>query len=390
MKRPPAVPPLLLAECPDPGPRPPRRRRLGRSTTLVVVAVTALALLAGGCSSSTSSNETTSGTSGSSGGSNGEPGDRSVPNGTFPVTIGHKYGETTIEQRPERVVTVGLTDHDAVLALGTVPVGVTDWLKAHPSAIGPWATDALGDGAAPEVISDATVIDFESIAALEPDVILGLYSGLTETEYDTLSQIAPTVAQPGDVVDYGISWQDQTRTVGEVLGEQSTADELVYGVEAQFDEVKAANPDFEGAEGLVATIWNEKISIYGPEDSRGRFMDALGFTQSDEIAELAEGTFSADVSMERVDLVDVDVLVWIVLDVEADRVKFAEEPIYSGLAVHTGGHDVYVANGSDVGSALSFQSVLSVPFLIDELEPQLAAARAGTGAAVGTTSTTGG
>src|SRR5262245_31240141 len=35
----------------------------------------------------------------------------------FPVTIEHKYGSTEITQRPERIVTVGLTDHDALLAL---------------------------------------------------------------------------------------------------------------------------------------------------------------------------------------------------------------------------------------------------------------------------------
>ena len=365
----PALPPPVLG--------PPRPRGVVRAAIVLLGAVVLLAA----CSSST---ETQTG-GGAGSGSSSTAGDGSTPaSGTFPVTIDHKYGSTTIEARPTRVVTVGLTDQDAVLALGVVPLGVADWLKAHPSAIGPWATDAVGGGALPEVISDATVIDYESIAALEPDVILGLYSGLTETEYETLNQIAPTVAQPGDVVDYGIAWQDQARTVGAVLGESAKADELVTDVEARFAAALEDNPDFDGAEGLVATIYDGKVSIYGPEDVRGRFMAGLGFTQPPEVAELAAGTFSADVSMERVDLVDVDVLVWIVLDVDTDKPKFDADPIYSNLAVHTGGHDVYVANGSDLGSALSFQSVLSLPFLLDELVPQLATAQAGTGGASGT------
>src|SRR5262245_63429953 len=39
----------------------------------------------------------------------------------FPVTIEHKYGSTTIEEEPERVAVVGLTEQDALLALGVVP-----------------------------------------------------------------------------------------------------------------------------------------------------------------------------------------------------------------------------------------------------------------------------
>ena len=44
----------------------------------------------------------------------------------FPVTIEHKWGSTTIESAPERVVVVGLREQDALLALGIVPVGTTE------------------------------------------------------------------------------------------------------------------------------------------------------------------------------------------------------------------------------------------------------------------------
>jgi iron complex transport system substrate-binding protein len=354
--------------------RAPHRARRGRHAVVAIAVVAALGLLAACGSSSTASEGSTASTERTSG-SSVESGDGGS---AYPVSIEHKFGETTIETKPTRVVTVGLTDQDALIALGTVPVGVTEWLETYDGAIGPWATDELGDTAVPEVIGGPQGLNFEAIANLQPDLIVGLYAGLTDADHATLSQIAPTVAQPGDVVDYGISWQDQTRTIGTILGETAAADELVADVEAEFTEVTRANPDFAGSEGIVATIYNDKISIYAAQDGRGRFMSSLGFTQSDEITELANDTFSADVSRERVDLVDADVLVWIVLDVETDKPKFAADPLYAALPVHTGGHDVYVANGSDVGSALSFQSVLSIPFLLEELVPDLAAARAGT------------
>ena len=96
----------------------------------------------------------------------------------------------------------------------------------------------------------------------------------------------------------------------------------------------------------MATIYNDKISIYAAKDGRGRFLSLLGFVQSDEITELANDTFSADVSMERVDLVDADVLVRIVVDVETDTATFAANPLYAALPVHTGGHDVFVGTAA--------------------------------------------
>ncbi len=63
----------------------------------------------------------------------------------FPVTLEHKYGSTTISEQPVRIVTVGLTDHDALLALGIVPVGTSEWFGDYPGSVWPWAQDKLGD-----------------------------------------------------------------------------------------------------------------------------------------------------------------------------------------------------------------------------------------------------
>jgi iron complex transport system substrate-binding protein len=72
-------------------------------------------------------------------------------NSAFPVPLPHRYGSSTIEEEPKRIVTVGLTDQDAVLALGKVPVGTTEWLGGYKGAIGPWAADRLGSAKAPTV-----------------------------------------------------------------------------------------------------------------------------------------------------------------------------------------------------------------------------------------------
>ncbi len=59
---------------------------------------------------------------------------------SFPVTIKHAFGETVIEKAPERIVTWGWGNHDALLALGVVPVAM---LSRRDSG-GPQVPDRLG------------------------------------------------------------------------------------------------------------------------------------------------------------------------------------------------------------------------------------------------------
>ena len=124
----------------------------------------------------------------------------------------------------------------------------------------------------------------------------------------------------------------------------------------------------------MATVYDDMISIYSPQDMRGRFMESLGFELPPEIAELAGDDFSADVSMERIDLIDGDLVVWLVNDRETDVPKFEAEPLYTRLDVHQDGRDVFVEMLEPEGAATTFITPLSIPFLLDELVPQLATA----------------
>lgn len=290
----------------------------------------------------------------------------------FPVTLDHKYGSTTITAKPERIVTVGLTDHDALLALGIVPVGTTEWFGGYPGSIWPWAQDeleALG-GALPEAVG-GEAINFEKIAALQPDLILALYSGLKPEEYDLLTQIAPTVAQPAAYVDYGIPWQELTVTVGKAVGKAAEAAALVTDVEAQFVQLQSAHPEFSGATSIVATPY-QGIWVYGEQDVRGRFLTMLGFQLPAGLQEITGTEFGGNLSMERADLLDVDVIIW--LDAEEAEGELGG-PVYQNLPVHTEGREVHLSSYNDpLGGATSFVSVLSLPFLLEGLVPQLVAA----------------
>jgi iron complex transport system substrate-binding protein len=290
----------------------------------------------------------------------------------YPVTIAHKYGETTIEEFPERIAVVGLLEQDALLALGVVPVATTEWFGEHPGAVWPWAADELEAlGAEPPAsLGGSAEINFESVAAQNPDVIFALYSGLTDQDYEVLSAIAPTIAQPSEYVDYGIPWEELTRTVGQVVGKAAEADALVADVEAQFAAAQEAHPEFVGATSVMATPY-EGVWVYGPEDVRGRFLTALGFELPADLADVTGAEFGGDLSDEHLDLLDVDVIVWL----DAEGLVDQAPGNYTSLAVHQEGREVFVDSfNSTLGGATSFVTVLSLPYLLDGLTPMLAAA----------------
>jgi iron complex transport system substrate-binding protein len=298
-----------------------------------------------------------------------------VPDGVYPVTIAHKFGATEIASQPERIVVVGLTEQDPLLSLGVIPVATTEWFGGHPGAVWPWAQDELQAlGTEPPVVLDATDgEDFEAIAKLQPDLILGLYSGITPQSYDTLSAIAPTVAQPGDYGDWGIPWDEELLTVGDIVGKPAEAEALVAEVQALFEQAKADHPEFVRASAAMATPY-EGIFVYAPGDPRGRLLSALGFEMPAELAELATDEFGFQLSLERVDLLDVDALVWLDTD-DAETEQFAG-PAYDSLRVRTEGREVLLDSESQdaLGGATSFVTALSLPYLLDGIIPMLAAA----------------
>ena len=147
----------------------------------------------------------------------------------FPVTIEHAYGETEIPEEPQRVVSLGYTEQDAILAFGVVPVGVRYAFGPEDDVFFPWADEAAGD--AEPVVLPRTEVDAEDVAVLEPDLIMAVTAGLTEAEYETLSGIAPVVVQPAEFPAFGTPWQDQTLITGRALGQEERAEELVAEVE---------------------------------------------------------------------------------------------------------------------------------------------------------------
>ena len=302
-------------------------------------------------------------------------GGSSAEKGAFPVTIEHKYGSTTIEQAPKRIVVVGLREQDPLLALGVVPVATTEWYGEYPGAIFPWAKDELGSAKVPTVLSATDGIEIEKVAAQQPDLILGVYSGITKKEYTSLSKLAPVVAQPKGKPDYGTSWQEETLISGKVVGKEAEAQKLVDDSEKLIADTAADNPDLEGKTAAIVADY-QGVFVYGPKDVRSRLLVELGMKYPEALLDAFPKEFGGQLSDEKTDALDVDVLVWFA-DGERSKAEIKKDPLYSKLSVNKDERDVFIGGKDRVYDATSFVSVLSMPTLMKEFVPRLAAAADG-------------
>ncbi|MBI1259730.1 MAG: ABC transporter substrate-binding protein [Chloroflexi bacterium] len=296
-----------------------------------------------------------------------------APGDTFPVTVQHKFGSTTIPSAPKRIISLGYSDQDALLALGATPIAVRYWYGDESNAIFPWAQDKV-EGDMPTVLKmDFGSLNYEAILALKPDLIVAVYSGITQDEYDALSKIAPTIAQSADYIDFGMPWQETTKLIGAALGKSAQADTLVSDVEAQVEQTREDNPGFAEKTIAVAYDFSGTYGFYTGQDPRGRFFTDLGFVIPDALVEAAGQSFYANLSSERLDLLNQDVLVFVGLQfADGGREGIESDPLLSQLDVMKAGHVLFVP--SDLDDALQFNTVLSIPYLLNGIVPDLQAA----------------
>jgi iron complex transport system substrate-binding protein len=289
----------------------------------------------------------------------------------FPVTIEHKFGSTIITEQPQRVVAIGYTEQDLLLALGVTPVAVRYWY-GEEDAILPWTEDRVEDEAPIVLNMPFGNLNYEAILDLQPDLISAVTSGITQEEYDLLSQIAPTIAQSGDYIDFGMLWQEATQMVGDAVGKSAEAAEVVAAVEALFEQARAEYPEFEGKTVAVAYFNAGTYGFYSSQDIRGRFFTELGFVIPEEMDEIAGESFYADVSAERIDLLDQDLIAILNLQfIEGGREALEAEPLFSQLTAAQEGRVIYFDEQAE--NALGFSSPLSLPYALNAALPQLEA-----------------
>ena len=196
------------------------------------------------------------------------------------VTVKHIFGETKVPAPPKRVVSAGFTEQDDLLAVGVVPIAVTNWFGGEPFGVWPWAQPKLG-GAQPVVLNLNDGIQVDQIAALKPDLIVATNAGLDQDTYNKLSAIAPTIAQSGQDAFFE-PWKDQATAIGQAVFKVDEMAALVAGVDDKFTDVGKNNPQFAGKKVLLlgGTFVRGQRSRATTAGWRTDFLTQMGFADS--------------------------------------------------------------------------------------------------------------
>lgn len=303
-------------------------------------------------------------------------GDSGSARGPFPVTIDHAFGSTEIPQRPTRVLTLGLSDQDPLLALGVKPIAVSEWFGEYDHATWPWVQDELGDAEPVELndgVRDEVNPPIEEIASLEPDLILSLCNGTTRKQYDQLSRIAPTVVPKKELQDFKITWQEATWVTGKAIGREDDARALVDELEQEFAAAAKHHPGFEGQQVVVAERFESGESVVRTgNDVRAQFFEDLGFITPTEAAGAKPDAFGEiKVSDELLGELSRDLLVWNIGSNPEVRETIEDIPLYARLPVVEKDRVVWVEDPV-ISGAFGWGTVLSLEFALDGLLPQIA------------------
>lgn len=99
-------------------------------------------------------------------------------------------------------------------------------------------------------------VNLEAVAALKPEVIIGVSLPTTVAVEDKLNVIAPTT-----VIEYTASWQKQTRVTGAAVGRSEAADALIGRLDGS---VAALTSDLSRSDAAGQTV--SVIGVWGGSD----------------------------------------------------------------------------------------------------------------------------
>jgi iron complex transport system substrate-binding protein len=180
-------------------------------------------------------------------------------------TIEHEMGETEVCGQPQKIVALGSSVLESLLALDVQPVAYGDYVLSptgnynSPSQQIPY----LGNRITGELanVGLATSPSLEAILKVQPDLILG--TEYSANYYETLSKIAPTLFFKWNNAEHNL------KTIAQVVGRSEAAKQLLKETDQQ---IAMARDTFES---MVAA--HPKVLLLRSEELQNIYIGNRGF-----------------------------------------------------------------------------------------------------------------
>ncbi|WP_341267840.1 ABC transporter substrate-binding protein [Gordonia malaquae] len=290
-----------------------------------------------------------------------------------PVQINLPDGrQITVPGAPERIVTLGGQWTDVALSFGVTPVGYYDSQELTTGSKPKWYGDKLNESTLIDPNDDVV----GSVAKLEPGLILAPGFASMAEGFDALSKLAPTIDKiSGEQID---PWQDMVRLLGTILHQPDKAEEIITGVTAHIDAIRAEFPGLKGKTYSFAYLYGaDQISVLGDEgDGAAKLFSSLGLVLAPAAVKqsASSGQPRFQVSTENVNLLNSDLLVVASQTPQLQR-RVEALPGYRNLR-SVKNESVAMMTTQQI-TGLNEPSPSSIPYAFEQMKPALAAAARG-------------
>ncbi|MFC0523936.1 ABC transporter substrate-binding protein [Pontibacillus salicampi] len=289
--------------------------------------------------------------------SSNESGEEAQSSSDFePYTVEHAMGETTVEEKPEKVVILTNEGTEALLALGVKPVGaVQSWLGD------PWYKHISDQMEGVEVVGTESEVNIEKIVSLQPDLIIG-NKLRQEKIYDQLNEIAPTIYSE----TLKGQWKDNFKLYAKALNKEDEGQKVMDDYDKRIENFADQAGDKLNQEVSVVRFLADHARIYQKDSFSGVILEQIGFERPEP---QDKNAFMEKATKERIPDMEGDILFHFTYetgDGAATELKeeWINDPLFQNLDVVKEGnvHEVSDAVWNTAGG------VLAANQMIDDLE----------------------
>ncbi|MEV7435314.1 iron-siderophore ABC transporter substrate-binding protein [Streptomyces griseoviridis] len=244
-------------------------------------------------------------------------GSSEAKDGTFPRTVTHFEGKTTLAAAPLKIAALSTGQLDDLLSLGVVPAATTraDNAGLVPGYLGDAFPQYKGKLAKMTDAGTRQAPNLETLAAAKPDLILANDS--LGDLYPKLSKIAPTVITAGN----GVNWKRDLLLVGDAVGKGEAARKLLDDIVTDAGDKGA---DLGGPTVSMVRFTPDRTRMFGVSSFTGSIAVDMGLERpkSQQFKAISE-----DIGSESIDTADAD---WIFYSVQGDASKTDASSVLAG------------------------------------------------------------